>query len=101
MGGLAGLQVLHLSCVALLKLLGLLRVALFHLLPFGSTAIAPGKSLMLSILLLLEFLPLLVLLIDQLLLLLFVFLVELGVAAIRCRWTFDRRQVLGMLVTLL
>jgi len=97
-GGLAGLQVLRLSCVALLKLLSLLRVALFQLLLLGIAAVALRELLMLSFLLLLEFVAFLALLVYQLLLLFLVFLVEFGVAGVGRRWTLDRGQILCVLV---
>ena len=51
---------------------------------------------MFLVLLLLEFLPILVLLRDQLVLLLLVFLVLLRVTRVRCSGPFDGRQVLRM-----
>ena len=96
MRGLAGLQTLHLSCVALLELLGLLRMALFHLLLLGIVAITLGQLLVIFFLLFLQFLAIFVLLIDQLLLLLFVFAVEFGIAGIGRGWACDGRQVLGV-----
>ena len=77
------LHLLHLLRVSLLHLLRLLLVLLLHLLRSRWSGLLFRQLLMFLVLLLLEFLPVLVLLRDQLLLLLLVFLVLLCVPRLR------------------
>jgi len=86
---------LRLLRVSLLQLLRLLLMPLLHMLRFRWSCLLSCQLLMFLILLLLEFLPILVLLRDYLLLLLLVFLVELRVPRVRSG-ALDRRQLLRM-----
>jgi len=90
------LHLLHLLLVALLHLLRLLLVLLFYLLHSGRSGILSRQLLVFLVLLLLEFLPVLVLLCDQLVLLLLVLLVQFGVPCLRRTGLFDGRQFLRM-----
>ena len=78
--------------MGLLQLLRLLLVSLLHLLRFSGTSILFRQLLMLLVLLLLEFLPVLGLPCDQLILLLLVFLVHLRVPRLGSSGAFDGRQ---------
>src|SRR5450755_1096985 len=79
---LVGFHLLLLRGVFLLKLLGLLRVALFHLLFLRVVVIFLGGLLVFFFLLLLQFLMVLILLGHHLVLLLLIFLVGFWVAGI-------------------
>ena len=88
------LHLLHLLRMSLLHLLRLLSMLLLLLL--GSLgSLLPGDLLILFVLRLLEFLPLLILLSDQLVLLLLVFLVRLRIPRVRSCAS-DRRQLIRM-----
>ena len=90
------LHLLRLLRVGLLQFLRLLLVSLLHLLrSFGSSMLF-RQLLMLIVLLLLEFLPILGLPCDQLILLLLVFLVHLRVPRLSNSGAFDGRQLLRM-----
>jgi hypothetical protein len=90
------LHLLGLLRVGLLQTLRLLLVLLLHLLRSLGTSLLFRQLLMLIVLLLLEFLPILGLPGDQLILLLVVFLVHLGVPRLRHSGAFDGRQFLRM-----
>jgi hypothetical protein len=87
---------LHLLRVGLLQVLGLLLVLLLQLLGPHGISLLFRQLLMFLILLLLEFLPILILRRDYLVLLLLVFLIQLGVPCIRGCGAFDRRHFFGM-----
>src|ERR1700677_2532875 len=91
-----GLQALHLSGVALLLLLGLLRVALLDLLFLGVVGVLFGELRVFFVLLRLELLTFLVLFVHQLLLLLLVFRVQLCIAGVGSGGFFHGWQVGGM-----
>ena len=79
-----------------MHLLGLLLVLLFYLLHSRWSSVLFRQLLMFLVLLLLEFLPILVLLRDQLVLLLLVLLVQLRVPRLSRSGALDGRQVLRM-----
>jgi hypothetical protein len=85
-----------LSLLHLLHLRGLLLMLLLQLLRFHRISFLFRQLLMFVFLLLLELLPILVLLGDDLGLLLLVFLIELRVSCIRSGGSFDGRQFLGV-----
>jgi hypothetical protein len=82
--------------MSLLQLLGLLLVPLFRLLPSGCVSILLLHSLVLLHLFLLELLPLLLLLREELFLLLLVFSVAVGVPTVGGSWVLNRGQVFRM-----
>ena len=88
---LARLQLLLLLFVSLLQLVSLLLVLLLQLLRPGIVSLLFPQVLMFPILLLLEFLPFLVLLRSQFLLLFLVFLIQLRIPRIGCGGTLRRR----------
>ena len=87
------MQILRLSCVALLEILGLLCVALLHLLLLRVTGILPGHLSVFLILLLLQLFAIFGLLVHQFLLLLLVLGVQLRVPCVRQGRAFASRQV--------
>src|SRR5579863_660606 len=93
---LARLQRLLLCRVFLRQLLRLLLVLLLHLLRPGIAGPLLRELLMLRFLFLLQLLPLLVLIRDQFLLLLLVFLVRPGISRAGRRGAGNRRKVIGM-----
>ena len=97
-GLLSLLQVLLLLDVSLFHLLSLLLMMLFDLLLPGVVGVLARHPLMILLLFLLEFLVLLVLSCDQLLLLLLVFPVELRIACIRRSRPVMRRDFPGVTV---
>ena len=86
MGLLSLLQVLLLLDVSLFHLLSLSLMMFFDLLPSGVVGVLPRHPLMILLLFLLEFLVLLVLSCDELLLLLLVFLIQPLIAGVWCSW---------------
>ena len=89
------LQLLPLLRMPLIHLLRLLLVPLLHLLLSGFVGILFRQLRVLLLLLLLEFLPLLILLGDQLVLLLLVFPVLLGISGVGSG-AFNGRKLVGM-----
>ena len=90
---------LHLLCLLnmfLLQLLCLLLVSLLHLLLAGIIGLLLRHPPMFLVLLLLQLLPLRILVRDQLILLLQVFLVQLPVSSVGSRRAFVRWKVVGV-----
>jgi len=90
------LHLLRLLRVCLLQLLRLLLVSLLHLLRLHRVSLLFGQFLVVPVLLLLQVLPVLGLLRDQLILLLLVFRVRPCIPRVRGGGTPDGRQFLGM-----
>src|SRR5579863_537547 len=89
-------QLLPLLFMSLLQLLRLLLMALLHLLPLGFRGALSLHALVLLLLLLLEFLPVLFLTREHLVLLLLIFLVAPGIGGARGREGPRLRKVIRM-----